>query len=144
MDTLHGLVCAVPASFYAFPAGRTGFRAERNLACICLRFGVVAPNAAQRAAFQENGRTDARAVMEGSTLDVEDHTGNSHGMEIQINTIMLIMGYYTRFCPFSPENGAQICTICAAANRVYIHWLKACRPTHHLSQIKNCLLTFKK
>ena len=80
----------------------------------------MAPDAVQRAALQEDGGTNTRTVMQRSTLNVEDHTGNCHETEIQILAILIIMGYYTRFGPFSLEYGVQIYTNCTAANRVHI------------------------
>jgi hypothetical protein len=40
----------------------------------------VAPQAAQRATLQEDCGADARAVVHGGALDVENHTGKSHGI----------------------------------------------------------------
>jgi hypothetical protein len=39
-----------------------------------LRFGVVAPPAAKRTAFQEDGGAQARAVVQGEGADLEDYT----------------------------------------------------------------------
>jgi hypothetical protein len=45
-------------------------------------FGVVTPEAAQRAAFEEYRGADARPIVDGETLDIEDqtagHVGASH------------------------------------------------------------------
>jgi hypothetical protein len=37
-------------------------------------FGVVAPKAVERAALQEHGRPDPRAVMDGEVLDIKNNT----------------------------------------------------------------------
>jgi hypothetical protein len=39
-----------------------------------LAFWIVTPAAVERAAFQENGGTDARPIMDGKTFGVEDNT----------------------------------------------------------------------
>jgi hypothetical protein len=56
----------------ALAASNTFLGKERDdLRCIH-PFGIVTPDAAQRAAFEENGRADAGPVVDGETLDVEN------------------------------------------------------------------------
>ena len=43
------------------------------------RLGVRAPRAQQRAALEEDHRTDARAVVQGEALDIEHHPGAGGG-----------------------------------------------------------------
>lgn len=40
-----------------------------------LAFGIMAPRAPKRTAFQEEGRADAWTIMQAEALDVENHPG---------------------------------------------------------------------
>ena len=65
----------MPAGFFtkaAFFTGNTFGPIDPGLADAHEAFGIAAPAAAQRAAFQEQFRPHARSVIDGKTLDVED------------------------------------------------------------------------
>jgi hypothetical protein len=54
---------------------------EEELGFDALAFRAVAPPAAQRTAFEEDGHANARAIVHGEPLDVEDGTGpQGHAM----------------------------------------------------------------
>src|SRR5690606_942485 len=59
-------------------------RVEGELRRERLRLRVVAPQASERAALQEDGRPDARTVVEREALDVEDEAGHvgSEGLKV--------------------------------------------------------------
>jgi hypothetical protein len=65
-----------------------------------LAFWVVAPPAAQRAAFQEDGGTNAGAIVDGVSLNVENNAC-LHGWLIN-NNILII--YWKSFV-FQPPAG---------------------------------------
>jgi hypothetical protein len=51
--------------------GTTAFVKE-NFRLQCLRFGVLAPKTGEGTAFEEDGRPNPGAVMNGISLDIED------------------------------------------------------------------------
>lgn len=63
------------------PAADAAILAQDDFALRCLAFRVVAPPAAERAAFEEDGSADAGAVVNGIFLDVENQTV-CHGARI--------------------------------------------------------------
>ncbi|SBN19686.1 conserved hypothetical protein [Klebsiella variicola] len=67
-------------------AGQAQPRVIQQIFAAGAAFRVLAPAAAQRAAFQEDDGTDPWAVMGGIALDVEDH-GLSSCLRMNIKTL---------------------------------------------------------
>ena len=53
-------------------ARKAGSRREHQLRVKALRFGIMAPLAAQRASLEKDGRSDAGAVVHTKTLNEEE------------------------------------------------------------------------
>lgn len=51
---------------------------QGRLRCRKPTFGVVAPGASQRAAFQEHGGSYSRTVVDGISFDIEDGAADLH------------------------------------------------------------------
>ncbi len=68
----------VGACIYACAAGDAASRGIADFRTEQAPFRVMAPEATQRASFQENGCPDAGAVMDGKTLNIEDETAVLH------------------------------------------------------------------
>ena len=67
-------VGSVRAHLEAVPAIDALVRIEHDLGSKADALRVLAPEAAERAALQEDGRADAWSVVDGEPLDVEDDT----------------------------------------------------------------------
>ena len=57
----------------AVAAARAAIFPKQDLRMRHLAFGVMTPPAAQRAAFEEDGRADARTIVDGVIFDVKNH-----------------------------------------------------------------------
>jgi len=62
----------------ALAAGDTSFGYVAELWFRVLPFGIVAPEAAHGASFQEHGCADARSIVQGETLNVENNVSSVH------------------------------------------------------------------
>jgi len=69
----------VPADLAATTAAGTQVRKKHELGRRGLRFGIAAPQAAQRTALEKNGGPQSGAVMHGHALDVVEGSSWSHG-----------------------------------------------------------------
>jgi hypothetical protein len=73
---LANLVPAMLAGRQALTAENALLRVKLDLSFDAQPFGIVAPEAAQRAAFKKNRRADARPIVNRKPLDVKDHPDN--------------------------------------------------------------------
>ena len=62
----------------ALAAGDTSFGYVAELWFRVLPFRIVAPEAAHGAALEEHGGADARSVVQGKALNVENNVSNVH------------------------------------------------------------------
>ena len=79
-----------PGSTYLITgsAANTSFRIEFNLVAFMNGFRIMAPPASEIASFEENRRSDTRAVMYGKFLDIKQ---------------LAFHGYYYLFFPVITE-----------------------------------------
>jgi hypothetical protein len=63
----------------ALTAGDTSFGYVAKLGFRVLPFGIVAPEATHGASFEEHGCADARAIVQGEALNVENNVSTVHG-----------------------------------------------------------------
>jgi hypothetical protein len=68
----------VGADFRAPAAETTQRNVEQQFRVRLERFGILAPEAAQQAAFQEYDRPNSRAVVGAEALDAHNVSGNRH------------------------------------------------------------------
>ena len=62
----------------ALTAGDTSFGYVAKLGFRALSFGIVAPEAPHRAPLEEHSCADARTIVQGETLNVENNVSNVH------------------------------------------------------------------
>jgi len=77
VSAVDKLVCPLGTDLNAVAAANALLRGEDQLGLSGYPLGVVAPNTAERAAFEENSGADSGAVMDGETLDVKDRAPDS-------------------------------------------------------------------
>ena len=68
--------------FHACPASDAAVRCDEDLGSRAHTFRIVAPPAGERAALEEDGRADPRAIMHAESLHIEDESGGremAHG-----------------------------------------------------------------
>jgi hypothetical protein len=68
----------VRTSDYTLAAGDTSFRKVAKLWLGVLPFGIVAPETAHRASFEEHSRADARSIVQREALYVENNVSSIH------------------------------------------------------------------
>ncbi len=78
------------ADLDTFSAENADAWTERDLTSALLRFGIVAPNAAQWTAFQEDRRSNAGAIVQGGALEIEDRSRcHVSGIRCEVSSIRL-------------------------------------------------------
>jgi len=78
MQSIVHFVGMVRTGDDALAAGDTAFGKVAKLGFGVLPFGVVAPEAAHRASFEEHSCADARTIVQGKALNVENNVSSVH------------------------------------------------------------------
>jgi len=78
MRAIAHFVGMVGAGEYTLATGDTPFGNVAKLRFRVLPLGIVAPEAAQRATFEEDRGADARAIVQGEALYVENNVSSVH------------------------------------------------------------------
>jgi hypothetical protein len=73
----------------ALSAGDTSFRKVAKLRFRMLPFWIVTPEATHGASFQEHGCADARTIVQGKTLNVENNVSSVHRSTVRGDSIAL-------------------------------------------------------
>jgi hypothetical protein len=78
MDTILHFVGMVWTGDDALAAGDASFRKVAKLRFGVLPFGIMAPETAHRASFEEHSCADARTIVQGETLNVKNNVSSVH------------------------------------------------------------------
>ena len=78
MRAIAHFVGMVGAGEYTLATGDTPFGNVAKLRFRVLPLGIVAPEAVHGASFQEHGCADARAIVQGEALYVENNVSSVH------------------------------------------------------------------
>jgi hypothetical protein len=82
MDAVRQFVGIIRAGYDTLAAGNASVGVIAELSPGILSLGVMTPETAHRASLKENGRSDARAVVQGETLDIENNIRRCHVMTL--------------------------------------------------------------
>ena len=78
MHAVVHFVSVVRTGNDALAAGDAAFWKVAKLGFGVLAFGIVAPETAHRASFEEHSCADARSIVQGKALNVENHVSSVH------------------------------------------------------------------
>jgi hypothetical protein len=82
MSAIFYLVGTMFTNIYTGETTDTLLPVERDLGKVGDRFRIVTPETLQWTALEEHGGANARTIMQGCTLDVEDQSASFHILKV--------------------------------------------------------------